>query len=1367
MAHAPLTADPLTVLGGAAWAMSLLLLAGDERLVTASDSPLARYLLPYNSAPLARLGSERAKKSSRVSPWDLTLYSNQLSGTECEARPTIIKTSSETMVAILESTSSASARPNLWTQAAASLDANAHLDFDLSQSDQNNIIQDIVISVQRRQNECLRKGWKYKNEKGEIIVLQDVFLKIITWVKQFIHVGVTIAQYDPAYAALPWAGVRSLLQISVDDPQTLGAIAEGVELVSNLIARGAALEMLYLQRTSAAETELSRILVKLYSTFLVYLSKAGKSYEQAYLGKSIAIHVISVDDPSPWPARRHTVDTLADRTTTGSDILNATQSQGEGFGEYFQQILDEQKNLDACLHTVTAELMNDTQNNMQMAKTEELVQIRLDQDGWTEQQALLKSIIRNLESPIVRTATRLQDLNDHLKGRVSDFYSRRTSADSRERVRPGADIQMAFRCGIPRSSCFQGKDAPSRLFQEWRKSSVSSILWLHGIPGSGKSMLCASVVQRLSQESKSIPDPAPVAHFYCVRNSAEPERAMPVEILNCILAQLATLSVDLPIREPVVRRYMIRRASSESKKPSRLDLDEAVEAILELLSQHPATIVIDALDECNPQTRHELFYAFNRFIQESPTLVKIFISSRDDHDIVHRLSKVPSLYINTSDNSSDIENYVRSQVAKAISEERLLCGEVSQDLEEHIVQTLISKAQGMFRLPSLHIETLCDPYQVKTEDNARHVLGKLPKKLNESYQLIFEQINMGEYPNPEIASRIMNWLMCALRKMDTAEFVAAISVDSSGQCFNLKAADVLSICCNLVVLDQEQNTFRFAHLSVREYLESLEDYSSLRTHSLALERSLLTCFNLMELQQSTTILACDMILMRYVRLYGHRHFEALSKHGEKIVIEKGLKDKLGSGYYSSPATEAYCNWSQRKYDIDIWCNSSEDPIDRYIQTVLEEAFLIFDYALPRLVRKDDGNIIRAMLARHANINQRDGTRKTVLSYALKFQNDSLVRELLQYGAMPTVFERDPKGLVDLHRTVQAEYHFGVQLLLNHGAFADVRDNVARTPLIIAAESGFHDIMKTLLEHGADVSLSDYTNRNVIHVSAGRGDTNCVQLLLKYGAPIMIRDYYQSNPLHLAAAGGHESLVSLLLENGASLTATNHHGETPLHVATLQGHAGAVSILLAAELDPEKRQRDAMASLHWGIDAGQLAVVKQLLEPEASRAEFQRSIYDSILGIAPSIDQGNFVKVIDFLLDCWTDINTGNHRGQTLLHQAAKLGNLQLAQILLTRHASMTIEANDGETAFLTACGQKSQPIVELFLRAEADPNSMQPDNRYTALHKAAEGGDVEIVKLLVERGADVNAELPGGLTALHLASEKGHEDIVELLFDLM
>jgi hypothetical protein len=116
-----------------------------------------------------------------------------------------------------------------------------------------------------------------------------------------------------------------------------------------------------------------------------------------------------------------------------------------------------------------------------------------------------------------------------------------------------------------------------------------------------------------------------------------------------------------------------------------LDLDETVDTIMQLLTENPATIVIDALDECDPSIRQNFLLGLNKLIRKSPTLLKVFISSRDDHNIVHRLEKSPNLFINTSDNSKDIQNYIRSQVAKAIEDERLLCGDVSQELEEHIV----------------------------------------------------------------------------------------------------------------------------------------------------------------------------------------------------------------------------------------------------------------------------------------------------------------------------------------------------------------------------------------------------------------------------------------------------------------------------------------------------------------------------------------------------------------------------------------------------------------------------------------------------------------------------------------------------------
>ena len=144
-----------------------------------------------------------------------------------------------------------------------------------------------------------------------------------------------------------------------------------------------------------------------------------------------------------------------------------------------------------------------------------------------------------------------------------------------------------------------------------------------------------------------------------------------------------------------MRLYKEKLKKSKGREIQKLDLDEIVDIIMELLAENPATIVIDALDECDSSSRQNLLLALNKLVKTSPTILKVFVSSRDDHDIVHRLAKSPNLFISTSDNSKDIQDYIRSQVSLAIEDERLLCGDVSEELKEHIVQRLKAKAEGM------------------------------------------------------------------------------------------------------------------------------------------------------------------------------------------------------------------------------------------------------------------------------------------------------------------------------------------------------------------------------------------------------------------------------------------------------------------------------------------------------------------------------------------------------------------------------------------------------------------------------------------------------------------------------------------------
>jgi hypothetical protein len=118
----------------------------------------------------------------------------------------------------------------------------------------------------------------------------DLFGKVVKWIDLFKQVGDAAVQYAPVHAALPWAGVRFLLQvcgiqaqeekslrctqIAVNDYNKFAFVIEGAALIAEIICRYAIFEELYLQSTSPATNELKRALVQSYAAMLIYLSKA-------------------------------------------------------------------------------------------------------------------------------------------------------------------------------------------------------------------------------------------------------------------------------------------------------------------------------------------------------------------------------------------------------------------------------------------------------------------------------------------------------------------------------------------------------------------------------------------------------------------------------------------------------------------------------------------------------------------------------------------------------------------------------------------------------------------------------------------------------------------------------------------------------------------------------------------------------------------------------------------------------------------------------------------------------------------------------------------------------------------------------------
>lgn len=141
--------------------------------------------------------------------------------------------------------------------------------------------------------------------------------------------------------------------------------------------------------------------------------------------------------------------------------------------------------------------------------------------------------------------------------------------------------------------------------------------------------------------------------------------------------------------------YEERKKEADLARP--LDVYEIKNLIVQLSAGFQrTTIVIDALDECDGDTRKALFDVLDSAISGSKTPIKIFVTSRDDGDIRRRLEKSPNVYIQEGDSSGDIDCYIYSEIETCIKDGRLLEGNVDSNLKEHIIKALQKGARGMY-----------------------------------------------------------------------------------------------------------------------------------------------------------------------------------------------------------------------------------------------------------------------------------------------------------------------------------------------------------------------------------------------------------------------------------------------------------------------------------------------------------------------------------------------------------------------------------------------------------------------------------------------------------------------------------------------
>lgn len=137
-------------------------------------------------------------------------------------------------------------------------------------------------------------------------------------------------------------------------------------------------------------------------------------------------------------------------------------------------------------------------------------------------------------------------------------------------------------------------------------------------------------------------------------------------------------------------------------------------------------------------------------------------------------------------------------------------------------------SRSRFLWASLQIQNLCDPERIVVASDVEDTLLSLPPTLFQLYAVIMERIRKIAPRGRALANKTLQWLLCARKPLTSAMLAEILTYDAhdESQGIQLSKQEVLSLCCNLIVLDSTMDVYRFAHASIRDFLEAQPGFDS-------------------------------------------------------------------------------------------------------------------------------------------------------------------------------------------------------------------------------------------------------------------------------------------------------------------------------------------------------------------------------------------------------------------------------------------------------------------------------------------------------------------------------------------------------------
>ncbi|TFB02951.1 Ankyrin repeat domain-containing protein 50 [Trichoderma ghanense] len=937
----------------------------------------------------------------------------------------------------------------------------------------------------------------------------------------------------------------------------------------------------------------------------------------------------------------------------------------------------------------------------------------------------------------------------------------------------------------------------TREFDRWLNDSECPFLWCSGKIGSGKTILTASLIDKLLTDKRR----SDVFVSFFIIQFDDQQSLNAETILKSIIQQ--ALHASRPSRE-----------IESSLERMILSLSSGLKDLLVLLRKTAASfktfyIAIDGIDECSKQDRGDLLGILSSVLATERN-TKLFLASRDSvsREIQTTFTIADEhLSMECSSVQADIATYVEGIVQDKLQSEELIVEDLS--LIEDIKAALTEGADGMFLWVSFQIDELA---LQRCDDDIRRAIHNLPKDLEETFNRVLDRIISRR--NEDIAKRMFRWVAAAREPLSLDQLSEVVFLEIAQPYLTPERRPngmkhTSSWCENLVQVDEELQTVQFVHQSVQQFFIEKSHEGRHNQFLIKVEdvdhyigEICVTYLNLNDFKKTLARRQQPLPPMPPIAMAG----TALRPQWKAVASCSSLwKFNLDTrgGSKAATALEAAALG-------DNGGGSRESMAVGHPFLTYASIYWIFHTTRFQEEKSKTWSLWKEMVQDGHDLAKRpwdegefDKSNTALFKWGCNYRHYALVRFLIQANAATTddknqvLLDAVSQGDITLLDTVLETEDSGLEI--DHACQIAVKDSQldilrrlitagadAQAALFAAAQNGKIDAIEYLLtvsdgqiaikaavenndrEAGRHLVRSGVDVQPVSEAAIKASKQEAIQCLRGAGVDgqVLLRAAMKTGDTNyiqdrLAAGGESYFLLKTAVRNGDQdlfeyLLNARIDGETVLRAAARRGDHHLVETLLAAGACGSRELEEA-------VQSSDLDAIKSLLAAGVDGAgALELSILHGTLG-----DVRN-------LLAAGLDVDAKGSifPNSSALQLAMLEGRQDVFDALLDAGADVNVVLSRGivaQTALLSAAESGHMDIVELLLSYGADINADPADEiGRTALQVAVEKGHLDIARFLLKAGADIDPILTSSdlsRNALHDAFERGHLETVERLLD--